>query len=211
MQINFHGLSCLSITAKPLAGDVTIALDPYDNSTGLRFPRTLSADVVFSSQDTPAHNNIAGVGGTPFVLDFPGEYEVKGLMMDARVAKTKVEPKHRVLRFAAEGITVGFLGALDRALETAELALMEGVDILLIPVGGGAVMTPKLAAEVVRQIEPRVVIPMHYSEKGLKEKLQPLSAFQKEMGSIRTEEVTKFKVTKGKLPQDDMLLVVLSR
>ena len=88
---------------------------------------------------------------------------------------------------------------------------MEGVDILILPVGGGDVMDPKLAAETMRTVEPRVVIPVHFEESGLKAKLAPVKAFVKEVGSMRTEEGSKFKIQDSKLPQDDILLVLLSR
>ena len=211
MIINYHGNSCVSITSKPGVGDVTVVLDPFDNATGLRMPRSLNADVIFSSQEGKVHGNKAGVQGSPFDIDMPGEFEVKGVMMDSRVASTKENKQHMILRLNTEGITVGFLGGLDRAPNDKELEVLEGVDILIMPVGGGSVMTPKVAAETMRAVEPRVVIPVHANEKGVKAKLQPVSAFKKEVGSMRTEEASKYKITKAKLPQDDMLLALLSK
>ncbi len=211
MTINYYGNSCVAITAKPGIGDVTTVLDPFDNATGLKLPRTLSGDVVFSSSEGAVHGNKAAVAGSPFDVSMPGEFEVKGVMMDARIAPTKTSSKNMILRVNVEGVTVGFLGGLDRVPTDKELEVLEGVDILILPIGGGPVMTPKIAAETMRAVEPRVVIPVHGDEKGLKEKLQPVSAFVKEVGSIRTEEGSKFKITKAKLPQDDMLLVLLSR
>ena len=211
MIIQSHGLSCVSISAKPVAGDVSVVLDPYDNSTGLRFPRTLSADVVFSSRKGPEHGNLAGVQGSPFAIEVPGEYEVKGIMLDARVAKLKDNSEHMILRVSAEGMTIGFMGGLDRAPSEKELELLEGVDILVLPVGGGSVMTPKIAVETIQKVEPRVVVPVYYKEENVKEKLEALSAFKKELGPVDEEETVKYKITKSNLPQDKMLLVVLKR
>lgn len=211
MTINYYGNSCVSITAKPGLGDVTAVLDPFDNSTGLKLPRTLMGDIVFSSAEGAVHGNKAAIQGAPFDISTPGEYEVKGVMIDARIAATKENKKHMILRLNAEGITVGFLGGLDRTPNDKELEILEGVDILVLPVGGSSVMTPKVAADTMRMVEPRVVIPVHANEKGVKEKLQPIAAFKKEVGSMRTEEGTKFKITKAKLPQDDMLLVLLNK
>ncbi len=210
MDIIYHGNSCVSIITKPPSGDVTVVLDPYDNSTGLRLSKTLSADVVFSSEEGDVHGNMSAVQGMPFRIETPGEYEVKGVTFDSR-RTSKNGKRQMILRVYAEGMTIGFLGGLNRALTDEELELLEGVDILILPTGGGEVMTPKIAAEVMRAVEPRIVIPVMVSEKGLKAKLEPVGAFKKEVGSIRTEEVNKFKISKSKLPQDDMLLVQLSR
>ncbi|MBT6254026.1 hypothetical protein HOI83_02235 [Candidatus Uhrbacteria bacterium] len=211
MVIQSHGLSCVSISAKPVSGDVSVVLDPFDNSTGIRIPRTLAADVVFSSQKGPVHGNLAGVQGSPFAIDKPGEYEVKGMMFDTRLTSLKNGGEHMDLRLAAEGITVGFIGGLDRAPTNGELELLEGVDILILPVGGEAVMTPKEAVSAIQTIEPRIVIPVYTAEKGLKEKVGTMAAFQKELGPVTSEETSKFKIVKKNLPADDMLLVLLKR
>lgn len=211
MIIQSHGLSCVSIIAKPVLGDVSIVLDPFDNSTGLRFPRTLSADVVFASQKGPEHGNLAGVQGAPFAIDMPGEYEVKGVMMDARLSPLKDGEPHMVLRLSVEGMTIGFLGGLDRQPDDTELELLEGVDVLILPVGGGSVLSPKDAVNTIQSIEPRIVIPVYTADDGLKESVGTMSAFLKELGPVATEETTKFKLARTALPQDDMLLVVLKR
>lgn len=210
MEISSHGLSCLTITAKPISGDVTLITDPFANAVGIKLPK-LTGDIVFSSQEGIEHGNVAEVGGSPFFIDMPGEYEVKGMMLDARIAATKENPKNMMLRVAAEGITIGFLAGLNRAPKDKELELIEGVDILVLPVGGNTVMNAKTAAETVRTVDPRIVIPVHVAEKGLKVKLDPIAAFTKELGPVPTEETSKYKITKRKLPQDDMQLVLLKR
>ena len=210
MMISYHGLSCLSITAKPISGDVTLVADPFDKSVGIKLPK-LTGDIVFSSQDGAEHGNVAEVAGSPFHVEMPGEYEIKGMMLDARVAPVKGDAKHMILRVAAEGMTIGFLGGLDRQLKDKELELLEGVDILVLPVGGNSVMTAKMAAETIRTIDPRVVVPVHTAEKGLKTKLDPMAAFTKELGPVSTEETAKYKVTKRQLPQEEMQLVLLKR
>jgi len=209
-MISYHGLSCLSITAKPISGEVTLVTDPFDASVGIKPPK-LSGDIVFSSQEGAEHGNTAEVAGSPFSIAMPGEYEVKGMMLDARVAPTKTNPKNMILRVAAGAMTLGFLGGLDRPLKDEEIELLEGVDMLVLPVGGNNVMTAKIAAETVRTIEPRIVIPVYMAEPGLKEALDPLSVFMTEMGPVPTEETTKYKMTKRQLPQEDMQLVLIKR
>lgn len=84
----------------------------------------------------------------------------------------------------------------------------EGTDILLIPVGGNFTIGAKKAVEVVSQIEPRIVIPMHYKVPGLKIDLDGVEKFIKELGLKPTYE-DKLKISKKDLPQEDMELVVL--
>ena len=85
---------------------------------------------------------------------------------------------------------------------------MVGTDILLIPVGGTYTINAKTAVEIVSQIEPRIIIPMHYALPGLKVKLDGVDKFIKEMGLKPTYE-DKLKITKKELPQEDVELVIL--
>ncbi len=186
-------------------------LDPFDASVGIKLPSSLAADLVFASGEGEEHGAVHAVGGAPLVVSMPGEYEAKGITIDARVAPTKGNVKHMIARVAAEDIMVGFLGAIDRELNDAELELLEGVDVLVVPVGGGGALSPKQAVEAISHIEPRMVIPVHTNMPGLKKNLETVQAFLKALGVKATEETTKLKITKSGLPQDDMSVVVLSR
>lgn len=216
MQIIWNGLSCFEIITNTSEGEVTVVTDPYDNATGLRFPRTLEANVCLVSHDEEDANNLSAIAGSPKVIDMPGEFEVRNVFMfgiDAPL-KREVKGKHVtncLFRIESEGIHIAHLGSLDRALTDKELQELENIDILMVPVGGGNVLTPKLAAEVIAQIEPRVVIPMTYELPNLKESLQPLTAFLKEMSGTKKEELNKYKVARKDLPEEDMVIVTLTR
>lgn len=214
MTITWHGLSCFSIETKSGLGETaTLVIDPYDNATGLRFPRTLEADLVAVSQDEEHANNLAAIGGKPFVITDPGEYEVRGVFVSAINAPRDGDKKERRLlfRIVSEHISIAHLGALDRPLTTIELAHFEDADILMLPVGGGSVLDPKRAGELISQIEPRIVIPMFYEVPNLKTKLAPVEKFLKEMGAGKTETLPKLKIAQKDLPQEDMQIKVLER
>jgi hypothetical protein len=216
MDINWHGLSCFEIKTATTNGDVRIVTDPYQNSTGLRFPRSLQAELVLSSHSEDDSNNMSSVGGDPYIVDMPGEFEVKDVFVFAVDAPLKREEKkkrveNRIFRIEAEGMHIAHLGALDRALTDTELQQLQNIDILMIPVGGGRVMTPKVAAETISQIEPRVVIPMTHSLPSLKEKLGSVDVFCKELGACRREDQNKLKIKRKDLPEEDMLIVTLSK
>lgn len=214
MNISWHGLSCFEITSKTADGEATLVMDPYDNATGLRFPRTLTADIVAVSHDAEDANNVAGVGGTPFVINLPGEYEVRGLFVyaiHAPLGGEKGDRDHRIFRVEHEGMRLAHLGALNRALTDEELQELNNIDILMLPVGGGRVLSSKQAVEVISQLEPRVVIPMTHAVHGIKEALGSVDGFCKELGVCRREEATKYKVSRKDLPEEDMLIMTLQR
>lgn len=216
MNISWNGFSSFEIVTKSAGGDVRLVTDPYQNSTGLRFPRTLEAEVLLVSHDEEDANNREAVVGNPYLIDLPGEFEVGGVFVFGISAPLKRERKggrfpNLIFRIEAEGMRMAHLGALDRELTDEELQRLENIDILFIPVGGGRVMDPKIAAEVISQIEPRVVIPMTHAVEGIKESLGTIDAFCKTFGTCRRENMNKFKINRKELPEDDMLIVSLTR
>jgi L-ascorbate metabolism protein UlaG (beta-lactamase superfamily) len=206
MNISWHGLSCFEITTNTAGGEVTVVIDPYGNETGLRFPRTLEADIVCVSHDDADANNLSAVGGEPFVVNMPGEFEIKDVFVYVSQAG-----KTLLFRIESENMHLAHLGALDRALTDAELEALGTIDILMLPVGGGRVLTPKLASEVIAQIEPRVVIPMTHGIANVKEKLATIDDFCKAVGTCRRESSNKYKVTRKDLPEEDMMIMELQR
>ena len=97
-----------------------------------------------------------------------------------------------------------------RILSEEELEFIGDVDILLVPVGGDSVLDGEKAAEVVRQIEPRLVIPMQFKIKDLKIKRSDESKFLKEMGG-KSENENKLKISRKDLPEDTTRVIVLEK
>jgi len=216
MIINWHGFSCFEIQTKTPSGEVILVVDPYQGTTGLRFPRTLEGQMILMTHDEEDANNIGAVTGEPYVIEMSGEFEVKDVFVFGIRAPLKRTDKkgpidHRIFRIEAEGMRIAHLGALDRELTDVELQLLSNIDILMIPVGGNRVMSSKTAMDVVAQIEPRVVIPMTYLINGVKEPLGTVNEFCKDLGSARCEEANRYKVSKKDLPEEDMLVVTLTR
>lgn len=214
MQLYWHGYSSVRIEAKIGEQEVTLLTDPYENEAGLRFPRTVAPDILLLSHQDRSRFNLEGVQGTPFVISDPGEYEVKGLythaIQDKEVdAGEKTRPL--VFRCVVEGMSVAFLGQLKRKLTNTELEELDGIDVLLLPVGGGDVMDSKLASDTITDIEPRVVVPLHYEIPGIKAKLASVNAFCKELGVCKRQDLNKLKLSKKDLPAEDLLVTVLER
>lgn len=211
MQLSWLGLSSFEMTTKNAAGEVVVVIDPYDNQTGLRFPRTIEGHLVLVSHNEPDANNVSAVTGTPHVINMPGEFEVRGVFVFGMNTPLKRGVPNVLFRIEIEGMHLAHLGALDRKLTDEELKRLENIDILMIPVGGAGVLTPDQAAEVISQIEPRVVIPMTHQLPNLKTKYETVEAFCKKMGTCRKEEMNKYKVSRKDLPEEDMLIVNLTR
>lgn len=215
MIIQWFGQSCFKLVTKPGPnGEVTVIFDPFDPSKlGLSLPK-LSGDIVAITHDHFDHNHLSALGGEYFLIQGPGEYEAKQTFIygvpgwhdnsggTERGANT-------MYLMESEGISVAHLGDIGQTELTAEqIEYLEGVDILLIPVGGEYTVNAKQAHELVNQIEPRIVIPMHYKLPGLKVDLDSVDKFVKELGlSAQTEE--KFRITKKDLPQEETKLVLL--
>jgi L-ascorbate metabolism protein UlaG (beta-lactamase superfamily) len=211
MQLSWLGLSSFEITTKNADGEVVVVTDPYDNQTGLRFPRTLEGHLVLVSHNEPDANNVSAIAGNPQVVNIPGEFEVRGVFVFGMNTPLKREVPNVVYRLEIEGMHFVHLGALDRELTDEELKRLGNIDILMIPVGGAGVLTPSLASDVIAQIEPRVVIPMTHQLPNLKTKYETVDAFCKQMGACRREEMNKYKVSRKDLPEEDMLIINLTR
>lgn len=215
MDITSLGHSSFKLRGKT----TTIVTDPYDSAmVGLKFPKHTTADIVTISHDHPDHNSVLSVEGSPFVVRGPGEYEIKGVgiigisVFHDNEQGTK-RGKNIMYRMEIDGISVVHVGDLGHTLDNTKVEELDGVDVLMIPVGGFYTISAQEAASVISEIEPALVIPMHYGRPELDKKsfsaLTPLSIFLKEMGKEDIVPVSKIVITKDKLPQE-MQVVVLS-
>lgn len=213
MIITWQGHSCFKIQDKIGPDGVTLVTDPYDKEVGLKVPN-FEADIITVSHDHHDHNNIAALRGTPFIIDCAGEYDRKGILIegiDSYHDEKKGEERGNniIYRIEVDDISVAHLGDLGTVLDNTQLEKLVGTDVLLIPVGGKYTLDAKKAVEVISQIEPRIVIPMHYKTEGLKMDLDPIDKFIKELGLTPSYE-EKLKISKKDLPAEDMELVILS-
>lgn len=211
MNISWNGLGSFVITAKPGQSDVNLVTNPFVATGSLKFPRAIEASLVVTSHDGKDAQNLEGVvpeheGKPPFHVEHAGEYEVRGMFVTGVDAPKKDGTPHAVYRIDAEGIRVGFLGALDRQLTTKEIEALGAIDVLILPAGGNDVLSATAASELIAQIEPRVVIPSYVSDEGYGD----AAALKREL-SCASEDMSKFKFTRAALPEEEMKLIVLSR
>lgn len=213
MIISYIGHSCFKIQNKVGADGITVTTDPFDKATGFKVPN-FESNIVTVSHDHHDHNNVSSLRGEPFVVKTAGEYDVQGVSIQGVESfhdtnKGEERGVNIMYRIEMDDISIAHLGDLGHVLNDKQLDVLAGIDILIIPVGGKYTIDAKKAVEVISQIEPRIVIPMHYKVGSSKIDVDGVDKFIKEMGVKPTEE-TKLKIAKKDLPQEDMELVVFS-
>lgn len=199
MVITYYGLSCFKLQS----GDTVLVTDPFSKDSGLTPPR-FQANIVLATSDDPHHSNIESLSGDPFIITGPGEYEIKGITVDG------IHVGSSIYTFEWDDIRFCHLGALSMKAFTEEVKEAIGTpDVLFVPIGGGAGLEAEDAVDVINQIEPHIVIPMHYDIKGLKSpKLAGPEAFLKEFGSdAKPQEKFTFKLKD--IPQEETSLIYL--
>jgi len=178
VDISWLGHACIRVRTQ----QVNVIMDPVDKDAGFDMGRP-TADIVTISNSSPSHSNLRGLRGEPLVLEGPGEYEVGGVQLWGHAAKLKaaegsIAERNTVFVVEAEELRVAHLGGLGTPLNAAQEEEIGSVDVLIVPIGGGEVLDAAQAARIVRELEPKIVIPMHYQPKQGEE----LEAFVKAVG-----------------------------
>lgn len=214
MDISLLGHSSFKIKGK----SATVITDPYDTAlVGLKFPKDAEAAIVTVSHDHPDHNAVSAVGGSPQIISGPGEYDVAGVGIMGIASfhdneKGKTRGKNTIYRIQIDGVSIVHLGDLGHALSSAEVESLDGVDILIVPVGGTYTIDAATACAIVQDVDPRIVIPMHYGNAALNQKefggLEPLSKFLKEIGKEDVIPQAKLSISKDKLPEQLQVVVL---
>ena len=207
MEISWYGHSCFRLADR---GKATIITDPYSDTIGYDVPK-LKGDVVTISHDAPGHNNYASVKNFQRILAGPGEYEIGGVfIIGAAMNNITVDPAKRNVAylFDFDGLKVAHLGDLDHVPAQSTVEALGEVHIALVPVGGGGGLNATQAAEVVNQLEPKLVIPMHYKTDESLLELETAERFMKELGVSRLQQGDVFKITSSALPEQ-MQIVML--
>ena len=217
MTISWKGQSCFQISiSQNKNGSASIVIDPFSNEIGLRVPK-FEVDVLLITHDHHDHNNSKAVSGQSLVINGPGEYDVKEIFIQGIEAfHDDVQGKERgpitIYTIEAEDIRVCHLGDLGQKELTAEqLEKIGNVDILMIPIGGDVTLDAKEAIKVMSQIEPKVIIPMHYKIPKLKTKakLASLDDFLKALGVKTLQPLPKLSVKKKDLSGEEAKVIVL--
>ncbi|MFW6110071.1 MAG: MBL fold metallo-hydrolase [Patescibacteria group bacterium] len=205
VKVEFLGYSCFKIRGV----DGSVIIDPYrEKATGLDWnPR--KADVVMVTKEEPTRDNVDGVKDLRYKISSPGEYEVQTISVVGIGINNTGELLTTAYQCTVDELRFLHLGGLDDVLDDSVLSVLTEIDVLFVPVGGGAVLDFEKAAKVVAQIEPKIVVPMHYQQ-GTEQlsNLASVDKFIEEMGEEKEQrEVLKLK-SRSALPEDTEVIVL---
>ena len=196
-------------------GDTTLAFNPISKESKLKSSR-FGADIVLS---TAYHEDFNGVDQvshgdkTPFVISGPGEYEVKEVFIKGLPSESKYGGKdliNTIYTVSLENMNICFLGAINTPeLKNETIEALDEIDILFVPIGGEGVLDPVKAYKLAISLEPKIIIPMHFGDIGVRDALK---VFLKEAGEnpkAETKLTLKKKDLEGK--EGDIMLLDSSK
>lgn len=215
-KITWAGQSCFQISVSNSRDhSADIVIDPFDEEKiGLKLPN-LSSDILLVTHQHYDHNNVKAVKGDPFLISGPGEYEVKGVFIQGIPSfhddkEGKEKGPNAIYVVEAEDMRFCHLGDFGQSQLTDEqLEKIDTVDVLMIPVGGNYTIDSSGAQRIISQIEPKIVIPMHYSLPKLKIKLDGVDKFLKTMGKNSITPQDKLTIKASALPKEGTTEIVI--
>ena len=208
MDISWLGHSCFKIQGS----HATVITDPYSPNLGYSLGKPI-ANIVTVSHQHPGHSYTQDIGGEPKLVTGPGEYEISGVLIIGIAAFHDEEGgikrgRNTIYLIEVDEVSVCHLGDLGHLLTSYQVEEIGNVDVLLIPVGGVSTINAPIAAEVVRQLEPKAVVPMHYKTPALNRELEPVERFLKEIGVNEVNSQPKLSCTKSKLPASTQVFLL---
>lgn len=213
MIIQYYGDFCFKITTKPEgrgAEDVVIWTDPLPKGAGLRSPQGEPDILLISHGESPE------VTEKTALLESPGEFAASGVTISGYGAFTQSPDSQNkdfntLFLFDSEGIQVGYLGALGHEPEPEILDRFSGIEVLFVPVESEKGWDVKTAVSVIKKIEPKIIIPMHFAQKGLT--LPGLASEKALIDALggKVERVNKLNIKKKDIEAEVMKVVVLER
>jgi len=170
------------------------------------------ATVVTVSNSHPNHNNWSEVAGSPKVFDAPGEYEYSGVAV--RGVMTGLSPdipiEHRNVAYSVEidRVNICHLGDIGVALTPKQVDELAPVDVLLLPTGGGCTLELDQMLQAMQDLNPKIVIPMHYGIEGMNLPIQGVDVFLRSMGLDDVQPQPRLVVTSANLPADRRVVLL---
>lgn len=195
MDIEYKGANCVVISTK----QATLVVDPKLSSVGLKDIMPKEAIIVSTQADFTLPSEEVNV-------DQPGEYEVRNISITGVPAQRHIDASGKaatMYRIATSEFALAVIGHVAAPLSEEQLESLGVVDIAIVPVGGsGYTLDAHQAVSVVRQLDPKIVVPVHYADKAISYEVpqMELEPFVKELGAP-VEQVAKLKLKAGSLPE----------
>lgn len=210
MELTYLGHACFRIRGKK----GTVVVDPYSKDIGFLMPK-IKADAVLITHQHDDHNADERVKDYRVKIEGVGEYEVGGIKITGIASfhdkeKGKKRGRNTIYKIVVDGIEVVHLGDLGCDLTDEQIEILNKVEVLLVPVGGKYTIDADEAVEIVKELEPSVVVPMHFMEKGKKIDIDPVDKFIEKIDS-RPNKVGKKLTLKEEDLGEETELVLMSR
>jgi L-ascorbate metabolism protein UlaG (beta-lactamase superfamily) len=206
-EIRWYGHNCFRIRAK----EATVLTDPVDRSTGYAMGKQ-NADIVTISDEHAGNINLNAVRSDFQTVRGPGEYEMHDVFITGirtyRDEQRRPESGYNTIYLIeVEGLKIGHLGSLGHGLSDEQAEIFNNVDLLMIAAGGGGVLGPEKAGDLVTQLSPKAVIPMRYATSIGDKTLDDASAFVRQLGVDIPEPVDKLVVRPSDLAETLRLIM----
>jgi len=191
---------------------MTIITDPCPPDAGC-LSNEVKADIVTISHFHTGHSYIEGIAGNPKQIKGPGEYEVGGVFITGVATfhdaeKGKIRGENTIYTIEMDDITLCHLGDLGHPLTPALVEQIGVIDVLFLPVGGVSTIDVASAVEILRQLNPKVVVPMHYKTPRLEKNLEPVDKFLKEMAIQDFTPKPKLSLSQSSMPSGTQIVIL---
>ena len=204
MILTYHDGYCVRASA----GDTTIVFGPVSKQSKKFKPTNFGADVAFVSLNDTDMNGVAEAGRgekQPFAIIGPGEYEIKDISAFGFESSSEYGGTKRINTIYSvlfDGLSLLYAGAVGTTELPKDISDMDAPDILIVPVGGDGALSPAEAQKLAVNLEAKIVIPIGYDDKSLKQ-------FLKEAGAEEVKGEEKLTLKKKDVAGKENEVVVL--
>jgi L-ascorbate metabolism protein UlaG (beta-lactamase superfamily) len=213
MKLKWLGHAAFLITSEE---GVKIITDPFEPGTfGVNYDKIEdSADIVVVSHEHPDHNYVKGVPGSPRVVRGPGRHQLKGIEFTGIASYHddsggSQRGPNNIFCFTVDGIRLCHLGDLGHQLSDKQIAAIGEVDVLLTPMAGNFTLDAAGAHWVIDQVQPRVVIPMHYqTDRCPNFPVTDVEPFLAGKTNVKRLEIAELEFKSEKLPSATEIVVL---
>ncbi len=217
MLIQYYGDACFKITTKPggrATDDIIIWTNPPEKTSGSRSVQG-QANIVLLSQPTNSEA-LVGLKGEPIVFVTPGEYAscgltIKGIPSYHDAEGGSIRGQNTIYTCIVEEMSLCFLGLLGHTLTSEQLDQIGHTDILFIPIDGADTLSPHQADDIIKKIEPVIIVPMHYSTEDSLLTSNTLKPFCDEIGNCPEQTIPKLLLKKKDLEGKSMEVILLEK
>lgn len=208
MDIIWSGHSCFTIRGK----ETTLILDPCPTSVGC-VSRWGKPDAVLVSHQHPGHSVEEGIPQSARRIQGPGEYEVGGAFITGIGSYHDTEEgatrgRNTIYVIELEGLVLCHLGDLGHPMSVQPIKEIGSVDILFVPVGDVSTLSVAEARTMVRNLQPRYVLPMHYKTETARPELEPVETFLTAMSVSEPDIRAKLAVSSTSLPLNTQVVLL---